>query len=117
MQTNGLKIPSVTVVLLLAVIFWNAGPPAISFAAWNYKGPAGVAVESLSCDPSVAGTVYIGTPGGIYKTTNGGNTWAYQGFRAFARASPSTPGRVGSPGDPRWDRWERVPFPWRRPNV
>lgn len=45
------------------------------------KGPVGVYAESLSCSPTDPNTVLLGTNGGVYQTTDSGETWNYLGLR------------------------------------
>lgn len=52
---------------------------AVAFAGdgtWTSRGPEGVVVLSLAFDPSAPGKLYAGTDSGVFKSKNGGVTWA-----------------------------------------
>jgi photosystem II stability/assembly factor-like uncharacterized protein len=42
---------------------------------WTRRGPAGGSVSTIAVHPDVPTTVFLGTPAGIYKTVDGGDTW------------------------------------------
>jgi hypothetical protein len=45
------------------------------------NGPEGGEVWSLAIDPQSLATLYAGTDiGGVFKSTNGGDTWAFSGL-------------------------------------
>lgn len=63
---------SVLAVLLLALApAARALPPA-----WMPLGPFGGFVQTLTADPTEEGTLYATTPQGVFKTTDGGASWA-----------------------------------------
>ena len=49
---------------------------------WIRKSPS-VQTLSISCEPSNPLVVYAGTTQGIYKSTDGGNTWTQKGLNQF----------------------------------
>jgi len=50
------------------------------YRTWYSGGPAGTIVTILAADPSSPGVVYAGTTNGVYKTTDGGYSWARIGL-------------------------------------
>lgn len=50
-------------------------PGSAGVAIWTSLGPVGGAIGALTADPSDPDTVYAGTYGGLFKTTDGGDTW------------------------------------------
>jgi len=38
--------------------------------------PAGAAVRDMIIDPQTPGLFYVGTGGGVFKSTNGGASWS-----------------------------------------
>ncbi len=47
-----------------------------TLAGWVSIGPEGGSVKVLAIDPIAPTTLYAGTDGGIFKTTNAGTTWS-----------------------------------------
>ena len=76
---------------------------------WTSNGPEGGEVRALAIDPQTPSTVYAGTGGGVFKSTNGGASWSvinsgptfayYNPVQALA-IDPQTPSTVyaGIPG-------------------
>lgn len=62
-----LLLATATLIPTLAV----AGP-----GIWTSGGPYGGPVHALAVDPSNPATVYAGTSGGVYRSTNSGGAWA-----------------------------------------
>lgn len=62
---------------LLAGVLVAGGVARGGSSVWTAIGPggAGADVRALAIDPGSPTTVYAGTAGGVYKTTNGGATW------------------------------------------
>src|SRR5262245_29524082 len=44
-------------------------------AVWTSLGPAGVFVAALALDPLTPTTLYVGTHGRVFKSTDGGSSW------------------------------------------
>jgi photosystem II stability/assembly factor-like uncharacterized protein len=42
---------------------------------WTSHGPGGGNVQSVAIDPVISTTVYVGTSGGVFKSTDDGTTW------------------------------------------
>src|SRR5271169_6103205 len=59
--------------LLLSPAFLGWANPVR--AQWSSAGPQGGEVLALAIDPVNPQTVYAGTGGGIYKSTNRGKSW------------------------------------------
>jgi hypothetical protein len=68
------------VLLLISVLFLFTSK-ALADGRWVPKGPTGVYAESLSCSPTDPNIVLLGTNGGVYQTTDSGETWNYPGLR------------------------------------
>src|SRR5712664_1614903 len=49
-------------------------PP--SFNRWTSNGPEGGSVTALAIDPSNPAIIYAGAGGGVFKSTNGGESWS-----------------------------------------
>src|SRR5205823_14592254 len=43
---------------------------------WTSNGPEGGTVTALAIDPQTPATLYAGTGGGVFKSTDGGATWS-----------------------------------------
>jgi hypothetical protein len=52
-------------------------PPAPR--VWTSTGPEGGAILSLAIDPVTPATLYAGTIGGVFISTDGGETWSEVG--------------------------------------
>jgi len=62
---------------VLSVILSLAGghPAQAGINVWTGNGPEGREVTALAIDPVTPSTLYAGTDGGVFKSTNGGATW------------------------------------------
>ena len=61
---------------------------------WVSLGPQGGTVQALAVDPASPSTIYAGCNGGVFKSTDGGTTWAPHGVGganvfALALVSPN----------------------------
>jgi photosystem II stability/assembly factor-like uncharacterized protein len=71
---------------------------------WSSNGPDGGPVLALAIDRSNPATMYAGNPTGVFKSTNGGESWsssltnAYVQILAIAPTSPTTLYAAGSRG-------------------
>jgi photosystem II stability/assembly factor-like uncharacterized protein len=60
---------------------WQGVIPATGAATWtDISGTAmnrlpDIPINALAIDPAAAGTMYVGTDVGVFRTTNGGTTW------------------------------------------
>jgi photosystem II stability/assembly factor-like uncharacterized protein len=68
--------------ILVALALLTAAAPRASLAAapmsprWTALGPFGAYVTALTADPARSGTIYAATSAGLYKTIDGGGSWA-----------------------------------------
>jgi photosystem II stability/assembly factor-like uncharacterized protein len=63
--------------------------PGIAKAAWRFQGPTNIGgrVVDLALDPRHVGTVYVATAGGgLWRTTDGGRTFAPRWPRSYTQA-------------------------------
>ena len=67
--------------LLLVLVLCCFGKPTVASAQiWTSNGPEGGYIQALAIDPTTPATVYAGTPGGgVFKSTDGGASWAAVG--------------------------------------
>jgi photosystem II stability/assembly factor-like uncharacterized protein len=77
MHNIQVKDLSATIIFLVATIFLAE----ISMAEWQNTGPDGTQVNSMVADFSKPSTLYVGTKGGVYKSTDAGLTWSYKTLR------------------------------------
>lgn len=67
---------------LIALLFFCTLALFVSMPAlagineWTTNGPYGGYIRVLAIDPTYTSTVYAGTNQGVYKSTNGGNSWS-----------------------------------------
>jgi len=54
-----------------------AMPAGAAIGAWSAQGPEGGPVLAMAVDPASGSTLYAGTYGGLFKTTDGGASWAW----------------------------------------
>ena len=73
----------------------TAGSATAGGALWTSGGPYGGYVNSLAMDPVNPDVIYAGTDSGLFKTIDGGDTWARTGFPPIrvrvVQASPQDP--------------------------
>ncbi len=53
-----------------------SGSVAAGTSLWTTNGPYGGQIRSIAIDPVSSTTIYVGGYGGVYKSTNGGSSWA-----------------------------------------
>jgi len=67
---------------------------------WTTNGPDGGTVAALAIDPVTPATLYVGTAGGVFKSTDGGESWDVRNtglasLDVYALAiNPVTPGTL-----------------------
>src|SRR5204863_420687 len=67
-----LALAAIAAVMLSVLI----GPPVYAGVnSWTSNGPTGELVEALAIDPSTPTTLYAGTLGGVFKSTDAGGSW------------------------------------------
>jgi len=62
--------------LALAMSFGPSTPVSAGINAWTSLGPEGGWIYTLAIDPTAPHTLYAGTYGGAFKSTNGGMNWS-----------------------------------------
>ncbi len=62
--------------LCAAVVVTTARTAQAGINVWTSHGPPGGNVTALAIDPVLPSTVYAGTDGGVFRSTDGGATWA-----------------------------------------
>jgi hypothetical protein len=60
-------------IAILAII--GARTVCAGINVWSGIGPYGGSARALAIDPQNPGTIYAGTSGGVFKTTDGGTSW------------------------------------------
>jgi photosystem II stability/assembly factor-like uncharacterized protein len=53
-----------------------SSPATGGVGTWTTHGPDGASVGAVAVDPANPATVYAGTGGGVFKSTNGGASWS-----------------------------------------
>jgi photosystem II stability/assembly factor-like uncharacterized protein len=77
-------------ILVLLLLSLCAASAEAGVNWWTPVGPEGGWVTSLAVDPAIR-TVYAGTPGGVFVSTNGGGTWERsRGLRGVAHLAVSS---------------------------
>ncbi len=63
--------------VLVAAVLWASGVRVVNAGldVWTSIGPDGGSVSALAVDPTHPTTVYAGTFGGVFKSTDGGGSW------------------------------------------
>ena len=62
--------------LLALFITSQAGLVSAGTNVWTSNGPEGGTIIALAIDPVTPATLYAGTSGGVFKSTNGGGNWS-----------------------------------------
>jgi photosystem II stability/assembly factor-like uncharacterized protein len=66
-------------IVILVILGTGSGTVWGGVNIWTSLGPDGGLIRALAVDPQDPSTVYAGTHGGVFKTTNGGTTWGSSG--------------------------------------
>ena len=63
---------------LLALLMSLSQPHTVSAGTnvWTSNGPEGGTIRALAIDPATPTTLYAGTYGGVFKSTDGGGSWS-----------------------------------------
>lgn len=67
------------IILISFLILVGAGQTSSVSAginSWTGIGPEGGAINALAIDPMTSSTLYAGTAGGVYKSTDSGDNWS-----------------------------------------
>ncbi|MCP3957148.1 MAG: hypothetical protein GY719_04790 [bacterium] len=70
------KITPLTIAVCAALLLLAGGPAQAGIDEWTPIGPFGGPPGTLAIDPITAGTIYAGGRGGVFKSTDGGDSWA-----------------------------------------
>ena len=67
---------SFLVVLLILLIVSQVSSVSAGTNVWTNLGPEGGIIYALAIDPTTPSTLYAGTDGGVFKSTNSGGNWS-----------------------------------------
>src|SRR5512144_3250404 len=76
MRNINTRLHCVGACLLLAVGTSFSTVARAGQGVWTSGGPYGGSISALAIDPANPATVYAGTNGGLYRSTNAGENWA-----------------------------------------
>jgi hypothetical protein len=62
--------------LLTLLLTSQASTASTGTNVWTSNGPEGGTILALAIDPATPATLYAGTGGGVFKSTNGGGNWS-----------------------------------------
>jgi hypothetical protein len=85
----------------LIALLHLAGTPAAPADQWVSLGPAGTQVAAIAIDPTTPTTLYAGTDGGVFKSTDRGGSWEVKlsiGSVAALILDPTTPTTIYAGG-------------------
>jgi len=68
-----------SVLLFVALLCGCPSVAAAGINVWTSNGPEGGVVRALAIDPNMPSTLYAGTTGGVFKSTNAGANWRASG--------------------------------------
>src|SRR5437879_6508873 len=99
-------------ILLLAVLLSSFGKPAVTSAqTWTNNGPEGGEILALAIEPASNSTLYAGTSGGgVFKSTNAGQSWNATGLRNASVHALAAPGPTVLYAGPRVKVSPRAPM-------
>src|ERR1017187_4470770 len=83
-------------IMLFVVLAGASGVIRAGDNVWTSHGPDGGDIWSLAVSPKNAGTVYAGTRGGVFRSTDGGANWnsVRPGFTPLVAVDPQDPSTV-----------------------
>jgi len=78
MQEIDAKMRFVSRWLFLAALLVasSVGLAEAGIGVWTSNGPEGGFIQTLAIDPTTPSTLYVGTDGGVFKSTDGGGSWS-----------------------------------------
>lgn len=93
MRSNSIwQRPALWLAVLLALTsVVGSGVISPAFAAadsWATNGPASTTVWSIVVDPANTNNVFAGTSSGVFKSSDGGNSWTATSATGFSTANP-----------------------------
>jgi len=82
--------------MLFVVLAGTSGVIRAGDNVWTSHGPGGGEISALAVSPKNAGTVYAGTRGGVFRSTDGGANWnsVRPGFTTLVAVDPQDPSTV-----------------------
>jgi photosystem II stability/assembly factor-like uncharacterized protein len=82
--------------MLVVVLAGTSGVIRAGDNVWTSHGPYGGEIRTLAVSPKNAGTVYAGTQGGVFRSTDGGANWnlVRPGLTSLLAVDPQDPGTV-----------------------
>ena len=83
-------------VMLVVVLAGTSGVIRAGDNVWTSHGPVGGEISALAVSPKNAGTVYAGTRGGVFRSTDGGANWnsVRPDFTSLVVVDPQDPSTV-----------------------
>ncbi len=80
--------PLKALLAILLVFAWiNPTSPASAEAdSWTRYGPGSGSISSIVVDPLTPTTVYAGAIGGVFKSTDGGDSWSLASMDLYGRS-------------------------------
>src|SRR5215831_476858 len=77
MRRGGPAMRWIRWMVVLAALLWVCRASVVHAGnnVWTSSGPEGGFVFALAIAPSPSTTLYAGTAGGVFKSTNGGSSW------------------------------------------
>jgi photosystem II stability/assembly factor-like uncharacterized protein len=83
-------------VMLVVVLAGTSGVIRAGDNVWTSHGPGGGDISALAVSPKNAGTIYAGTRGGVFRSTDGGANWnsVRPGFTSLVAVDPQDPSTV-----------------------
>jgi len=73
------KVVARRVIFVIVLVLISLSPSNIANAGvnfWSSIGPEGGTIHSIIITPTAPDTLYVGTDGGVFKSTNGGGSWS-----------------------------------------
>ncbi|HEX3125804.1 MAG TPA: hypothetical protein VH394_00590 [Thermoanaerobaculia bacterium] len=89
---------TVVVALVFLGLLPLALPASAGVGAWTPLGPEGGRVSGLAVAPDDPDVVYAGTKAGVFRSTDGGETWTFASRGLFLQRAAVFPGAAGPGG-------------------
>jgi photosystem II stability/assembly factor-like uncharacterized protein len=70
--------------IALLLVGMSSEPSSAALNRWSGSGPDGGTVLALAVDPTSAANLYVGTTGGLFRSTDGGSSWQLAGEALLA---------------------------------
>ena len=76
LRSRGQRCLAALIAALALVLVWTLAVCADELIIWEQTGgPLGAAVQVITVSPRDPKVLYVGTPGGLYRSSNGGDSW------------------------------------------